>query len=408
MSVFCGIDWAEGHHDIAIIDDRGALLAKKRISETVEGFSALTQLLTSRGNSQEAPVPVAIETRAGCWSLPWWEPAGRSMPSTRWRSPATGNATRPHAASPTTPTPCCWPTFCAPTATSTDRCLTTRSCRKRSPCWPAPTKTRPGDGPKPCKRSARSSASSIPASSPHSPTTPPNLASTDARAILAIAPTPAAGATLTRSRIVAALKRGGRQRRLDGVAAHIHQQLRQPQLRHPPVIEEAFGQHMLALLGILDAACANVDRLGQAVAEAFRHPDHRILASFPGIGDIIGARLLGEIGDDRRRFRDARSLKAYAGSAPVTRASGGSQSVTRRKIKNDRLAATGFVWAFMAITNSPAARAHYDHRRQLGDHHAAALCHLFNRYLGQLHHCLTTSQTYNETKAFPAQMEAAA
>lgn len=166
---------------------------------------------------------------------------------------------------------------------------------------------------------------------------------------------------------------------------------------------------MLALLGILDAACANVDHLGQAVAEAFRaHPDHRIIASFPGIGDTTGARLLGEIGDDRLRFRDARALKAYAGSAPITRASGRSRSITRRRIKNNRLAATGFVWAFMAITNSPAARAHYNHRRQQGDHHAAALRHLFNRYLGQLHHCLTTSQTYNETKAFPAQMEAAA
>jgi hypothetical protein len=93
-------------------------------------------------------------------------------------------------------------------------------------------------------------------------------------------------------------------------------------------------------------------------------------------------------------------LKAYAGSAPVTRASGRSISITHRRIKNDRLAAAGFVWSFMAITNHPPARAHYDQRRERGDRHPAALRHLFNRLLGQLHHCLTTGQLYNETKAF--------
>jgi transposase len=236
-----------------------------------------------------------------------------------------------------------------------------------------------------------------------------NLASSDARAVLAIAPTPGAAAKLTPSRIVAALKRGGRQRRLDDVATHIYQALRQPQLRQLPLIEAAFGQQVLALLTILNAACGNVERLGQASAEAFRtHPDHAIIDSFPGVGDTTGARLLGEIGDDRDRFRDPRALKAYAGSAPITRASGRSLSITRRRIKNDRLAAIGFVWAFMAITNSPSARAHYDHRRQAGDHHAAALRHLFNRYLGQLHHCLATGQTYNDEKAFRPHLAAAA
>ena len=93
-------------------------------------------------------------------------------------------------------------------------------------------------------------------------------------------------------------------------------------------------------------------------------------------------------------------LKAYAGSAPVTRASGRSISITHRRIKNDRLAAVGFVWSFMSITNHPPARAHYDQRRDRGDRYPAALRHLFNRLLGQLHHCLATGQLYNEAKAF--------
>jgi ferric-dicitrate binding protein FerR (iron transport regulator) len=102
--------------------------------------------------------------------------------------------------------------------------------------------------------------------------------------------------------------------------------------------------------------------------------------------------VLAEIGDDRARFADARALKAYAGSAPITRASGRSLSVTHRHIKNNRLAAAGWIWAFAAATNSPAARQHYRRRRQHGDRHGAATRHLFNKLLGQLYHCCNANR----------------
>jgi hypothetical protein len=101
-------------------------------------------------------------------------------------------------------------------------------------------------------------------------------------------------------------------------------------------------------------------------------------------------------------LKDARGLKAYAGAAPVTRASGKSRSVTQRKVKNNRLAAAGYTWAFAALTASPGARAHYDRRRKAGDRHTAAQRNLYGRLLGCLHHCLQTGQRYNEATAFPA------
>jgi len=94
--------------------------------------------------------------------------------------------------------------------------------------------------------------------------------------------------------------------------------------------------------------------------------------------------VLAEIGDDRSRFADARSLKAYAGSAPITRASGRSLSVTHRRVKNNRLAAAGFVWAFVASAHSPGASRLYYHRREHGDRHAAALRNVFNRLISCL------------------------
>jgi hypothetical protein len=87
-----------------------------------------------------------------------------------------------------------------------------------------------------------------------------------------------------------------------------HQQLRLPQLRHPALIEDAFSIQALAVLAGLDTECASVDRLGEATAAASaQHPDHRIITLFVGLADLTGARLLAEIGDDRRWFADARA-----------------------------------------------------------------------------------------------------
>jgi hypothetical protein len=65
VAVYCGIDWAEGHHDIALVDDDGQLIAKRRINETLDGVAELTAMLAAAGDSQAQPIPVAIETPRG-------------------------------------------------------------------------------------------------------------------------------------------------------------------------------------------------------------------------------------------------------------------------------------------------------------------------------------------------------
>jgi transposase len=203
------------------------------------------------------------------------------------------------------------------------------------------------------------------------------LASADARAVLAIAPSPAEGLKMTRARV-------------------------ETQLRQDRLVEDAMRTEALALLDVLNAACESVDRLAAALTEAFaRHPDYTVITSFPGLADVSGAIVLAEVGDDRNRFADDRALQAFAGSAPITRASGKSRTVTRRRTKNNRLAAIGHSWAFTAMSRPSPTREHYLGRRDRGDGHPAALRHLFNRMLGQLHHCLATGQPYDPAKAFP-------
>jgi len=175
---------------------------------------------------------------------------------------------------------------------------------------------------------------------------------------------------------------------------------RSEQMRQLPMVEQSMGQQASALLRQLDAACQSSDKLAEATETAFlAHPDASIITSLPGLSVISGARVLAEIGDDRARFADAKALKAYAGAAPVTRASGRSRIVVDRTAKKRRLAATGYMWAFAAL-RSAEPRARYDRRRDAGERHTAALRNLFNELFGCLYHCLQERTLYDPNRAF--------
>ena len=228
----------------------------------------------------------------------------------------------------------------------------------------------------------------------------------EARAILTAAPDPASAAALTLAQLRSLLRKAGRSRGIDAGATRLREAFRAVQMHQPPLVEQAMGRQAQALLRQLDAACTSADDLEQAAIASFnQHPDAGIITSFPGPGPLTGARVLAETGDDRSRFTDAKGLKAYAGAAPVTRASGKTLAVLHRRVKNQRLAATGYIWAFAALTASPGARAHYDRRKIARDRHAAAQRNLFARLLSCLHHCLATGQHYNKATAFPVPAE---
>jgi hypothetical protein len=132
------------------------------------------------------------------------------------------------------------------------------------------------------------------------------------------------------------------------------------------------------------------------VADHFgQHPAVEILTSMPGLGAILGARLLGEFGDDPHRYVDAKARKAYAGTAPVTKASGTRKIVLARYARNKRLGDAAQQWAFSSMRGSTGATAYYQQLRARGTGHQAALRQLSNRWIGILHGCLKTGTTYD-------------
>ncbi|MFF0094697.1 IS110 family transposase [Streptomyces canus] len=407
--IYCGIDWAERTHDVALVDDTGQLLAKRHITDDAAGYKILLDLLAEYGDTEEDPIPVAIETSRGLLVAilrtgkrqvfainPMAAARYRDRHSVSRKKSDPGDAlvlanilrTDMHAHRP------------LPQDSDLARAVAVLARAQQDATW---NRQQISNQLRSLLREYYPAA--LAAFEPWQN----GLCRREAHELLKAAPTPTLAARLTRTQLQAAMKRAGRQRRIEPEVERLRDVFRANWAHQPPLVEDALGKQMLALLGQLEAASRAAEDLAQAVEEAFpQHPDAEIILSFPGLGVQLGARVLAEIGDDRQRFADARGLKAYAGASPITRASGKKSSITRRWVKNDRLNHAGYLWAFASLRPSPGADAHYRRRREHGDWHAAAQRNLFNRLLGQLYHCLQKRELFDERAAFPAQLAAIA
>ncbi|MGO4420966.1 transposase, partial [Streptomyces sp. MCAF7] len=65
LTITCGIDWAENHHDVALVDETGQLVAKRHIKDDAEGYRQLLSMLAEAGDDPRDPIPVAVETARG-------------------------------------------------------------------------------------------------------------------------------------------------------------------------------------------------------------------------------------------------------------------------------------------------------------------------------------------------------
>jgi len=410
LALYCGIDWAADHHDVAVVDDDGRVVVRGRVDNDAAGFAQLLTLLAEAGDSPDDPLPVGIETDRGLLVRALRETGRVIYPI----NPLAASHYRArHAVS-------------GAKSDATDAVLLANIVRTDAQAHrPLPADTELAQAVRVLARAQQDAVWArqqignqirdllkdfYPAALVAFAELPSGgLARPDARTILAAAPTPAQAAKLTPARLRRLLTQAGRRRDLDRTIERLRTVFTDTYLHQPPVVENAMGIHLAALLRQFDAACAAVDELAEAAIAHFeRHPDAEIITSFPGLGMLTGARVLAEIGDDRQRFADARGLKAYAGAAPITRASGKKTVVLHRHIKNRRLAAVGPIWALASLRASPGARRHFDTRRTTGDWNHQAQRHLFNKFLGQLHHCPQNRQLYDEHRAFPPPLPLAA
>jgi transposase len=394
--IFVGIDWAEAHHDVCVLGADGEVLATRRIPDGLEGVARLHALLGEHADGPEEVI-VGIETDRGLLvgallATGYQVYAINPLAASRYRERHTTSRAKSdrgdakvlaelvridrHNHRPVAPD------------SELLGAIKVLTRGHQNLIW-----TR--------QRQVNALRSALREYYPGALAAFPELGHPDALAVLAVAPDPERGRKLSEAKIITALRRGGRQRNLERRAGEIRAALRAPQLEAPPPVADAQAATVSALVAVIATLGEQITVLEADLVEAFgRHPDAEILRSLPGLGAVLGARVLAEFGDAPDRYADAKARRNYAGTAPITRASGTSRVVVARLARNRRLSDACYQWALCALTRSPGARAYYD-AHDPGPHTArTARRKLANKLVGILHGCLRDRTAYDESLAW--------
>ncbi len=399
MRLFVGDDWAEDHHDIEVMNQAGKVLAKKRLPEGAAGMAqlhGLTGQFVPEDEMDSAEVVIGIETDRGPWVAALVAAGYTVYPvnplqASRYRerhgvSRAKSDAGDAHMLADM---------------------VRTDSHQLRPAAGDSPEaegikvlarthKTLIWERTRAVQRLRHQLREYFPAALEAFE----DLDAPDTLELLGKAPEPARAARLTRAQVSAALKRA-RRRNIPDRATAIIAALRGEHLGQPEALTAAYAATVRALLAVIATLNEQVKILQGQVEENFgRHPDAEIYRSQPGMGAVLGARVLAEFGDDPRRYRDGKARRNYAATSPITRASGKKKVVAARFVHNGRLVDALNAWAFSSLNASPGARAFYDGLRARGIEHNDALRRLANRLVGILHGCLKTRTLYDEATAW--------
>jgi len=338
--IFVGVDWAEAHHDVCVVDDQGGVLARGRVPDGIGGVARLHALVADHA-PDPAGVVVGIETDrgllVGALVAAGYQVYGiNPLAASRYRERHTTSGAKSDPGDARV----------LAEVVRTDRhhhrqvagdSDLAEAVKVLARAHQALVWTR--------QRQANQLRSALREFYPGALAAfGEELAGRDALAVLAAAPTPAQGRALGVAELAGLLRAAGRQRNAQARARAIHQalaapQLAAPQLAAPPVVAAAYGQVVAATVRVLGELTAQAVALEEELARAFeRHPDAEVVRSLPGLGVVLGARVLAEFGDDPTRYGHPTARKAYAGTAPVTRASGTRTVVLARVARNKRLA----------------------------------------------------------------------
>lgn len=403
--LFIGDDWAEDHHDVELEDEDGRRLARARLPEGLEGITRLHALVAEHAPAawaELAPeqvagqVVVGIETDRGPWvtalrAAGYLVYAINPLSAARYRerhatSGAKSDAGDAHVLAEIVRLD---RDHHRPIAGDSDLADAIKLLARahQNAIWER-------------TRQVLRLRSTLREYFPAAIEAFADLTAGDTLILLERAPSPALAAKLTRGQLSAAL-RTARRHHVEAKAVVLQEVLRAAALRQPPAVESAYASVVAGQVRVIAALNTQIAGLAEVMGEHFdRHPAAEIYLSQPGLGVVLASRVMGEFGDDKTRFTDARARKNYSGQSPITRASGKKSIVLARYATNRRLGAALHMQAYAALTGSPGARAYYDELRGRNIGHHAALRQLANRLVGILHGCLKSGTVYDEDTAW--------
>lgn len=396
MALYVGDDWSEDRHDVHLMNEAGERLAARRLPEGVEGIAALHGLVAEHA-SGPGEVVVGIETDRGPWvaalvAAGYHVYAVNPRAAARYRERHHVGGGKSDAGDAKV----------LADLVRTDRHNHREVAGDTAEAGAVRILARAHqqlvwDRVRFTNRLRNALREYFPAALQAFP----SLVHGDAVGVLATAPGPREAARLSVSQLRAALRRGGRKRNVERRAAELRAAFRAEQLDVPDAVSRAFAATTRAAVGQIAEINRQIAALEDTLESSFeQHPDAEIYRSLPGLGVVLGARVLGEFGDDPERYESAKSRRNYAGTSPLTVASGRKHTVRARFVRNRRLSDAVDRWALCSLRASPGCRQFYDRRRAAGDLHHQALRALGNRLVGYLHGCLRARTAYDETVAW--------
>jgi transposase len=399
LRLLVGDDWAEDHHDVELMDAAGRVLGRARLPEGVAGIARLHAMIAGwlgDTDTDEVQVQVGIETDRGLWvaalvAAGYRVFAVNPLQAAQYRkrhavSGAKSDAADAHVLADMVRTDAHQLRPVAGDSAAAQAVKVVARIHKTL-IWERTRTT---------QRLRHALRDYFPAALAAFE----DLDAPDTLELLAKAPDPASAARLSISQISAALKRA-RRRNISEKAAQIQAALQAAHLGQPPAVTAAYAAAVRALTAILVTLNEQVKAMqGQVETHFGQHPAAKIIVSQPGLGPVLGARVLAEFGDDPARYASAKARKNYAATSPITRASGKKKTALARFVHNDRLIDALMAQAYAALSTSPGARAYYHKQRARGAGHNPALRQLANRLVGILHGCLKTGTRYDETTAW--------
>src|SRR5215475_14435574 len=313
--LYVGDDWAEDHHDVALVDRAGARLARARLPEGVSGVARLHELIAAHVPEGDGPgeVLIGIETDRGPWvtalvAAGYRVYAVNPMSVARYRERHSTSGAKSDSGD----------------AWLLADLVRTDAARHRPVAGDSPA----AEGIKVLARAHQRLIwernrtvlrlrCTLRDYFPAALAAFADLAAPDTLELLARAPDPRAAARLSKAQITAALKRAGR-RQVQRRAEEITAALRAPQLSQPAELVAAYAAAVISLTKVIAAFSEQIGMLEQQVSASFRrHHSAGIYLSQPGLADVLAARVLGEFGDDPHRYASAKSRKNYASTSPI-------------------------------------------------------------------------------------------
>jgi transposase len=313
---FCGIDWANDHHDALCIDEQGRQLGAIRVAHSPQGLNQLdTYLERIAGPGGKEQLACIVETTHGLLIAHLWEQGWAVYPV----NPRTVERRRAPSGAKTD-------TIDAYLLAKTGR-ADFQDLRRLNPdseqIQELKTLTRDQDALVHMQtRLVNQLTACLKAYYPVVLELFSKLQQPSTLSFLRAYPTLQAARSASVEDLTALLK----QARYPGArkaARHLAGQLQQPCLQANAVTTRTKSRLMLALVDQLEPLLKQIADYDKEIERLFlRHADSEFFQALPGAGKRLAPRLLAESGDDRSRYESASSWQALAGTSPVLFQSG--------------------------------------------------------------------------------------